>query len=334
MREYVTLSLETHLFFGRIMKEHSLFLLAAFPPSEMNYRRRADRLRAQLEETLAVTVRLSNGNVGEEVLQSGEVVTKYTEMAERQTSRLSGIPIRTQITMAERNLRSGNISVGNRGMIHQVRQLNRRNLQLLDELIRLKENILRDVGDCRLYTTNYPLLVEHILREARLYRDILRELEQTGHIRERDLKETELFWNRIMMEHAQFIRGLLDPTECELMETANHFAEEYRELLEEAGEKEKRCMSEGANTLPEIDLQMWDMKSWNENAGNPMGLPDLHMKSKGSKELTEEYQKFKTAGTEGILGCKIRSIILPLLADHVLREANHYLRLLGEEERA
>ena len=102
-------------------------------------------------------------------------------------------------------------------------------------------------------------------------------------------------------------------------------------LQEEAGEKEKRCMSEGANTLPEIDLQMWDMKSWNENAGNPMGLPDLHMKSKGSKELTEEYQKFKTAGTEGILGCKIRSIILPLLADHLLREANHYLRLLGEE---
>ena len=27
-------------------------------------------------------------------------------------------------------------------------------------------------------------------------------------------------------------------------------------------------------------------------------------------------------------GCQIRSVILPLLADHVLREANHYLRLL------
>lgn len=26
---------------------------------------------------------------------------------------------------------------------------------------------------------------------------------------------------------------------------------------------------------------------------------------------------------------RIRSVILPLLADHVLREANHYLRLLS-----
>jgi hypothetical protein len=32
--------------------------------------------------------------------------------------------------------------------------------------------------------------------------------------------------------------------------------------------------------------------------------------------------------TQGLLGCKIKSIIIPLLGDHVLRESNHYLRLL------
>ena len=34
MEEYVTSSLETHLFFGRIMKEHALFLQAGFPAGE------------------------------------------------------------------------------------------------------------------------------------------------------------------------------------------------------------------------------------------------------------------------------------------------------------
>ena len=33
----------------------------------------------------------------------------------------------------------------------------------------------------------------------------------------------------------------------------------------------------------------------------------------------------------GINDCKIKSLILPLLADHVLREANHYLRILKNE---
>ena len=34
-----------------------------------------------------------------------------------------------------------------------------------------------------------------------------------------------------------------------------------------------------------------------------------------------------TAGAKGISGCRIRSVTL--LADHVLREANHYNRLLS-----
>lgn len=36
------------------------------------------------------------------------------------------------------------------------------------------------------------------------------------------------------MEHAQFIRGLLDPTERDLMEAAGGFAKDYCRLLEEA----------------------------------------------------------------------------------------------------
>lgn len=46
--------------------------------------------------------------------------------------------------------------------------------------------------------------------------------------------------------------------------------------------------------------------------------------------LTQKFRDFKQAGAEGIETCKIKSIILPLLADHVLREANHYLRLLED----
>ena len=46
--------------------------------------------------------------------------------------------------------------------------------------------------------------------------------------------------------------------------------------------------------------------------------------------LTQKFRDFKRAGVEGIETCRIKSIILPLLADHFLREANHYLRLLED----
>lgn len=299
MKEYVTLSLETHLFFGRIMKEHSLFLMAGFPGKETEFIKRADRFREEFEEGLRKTVMLADGVVRASVLNSGEVVTEFTKKAECQTADLTGIPIDEKITEAQERLCAGNIVRVNRGMVRQVRMLNRHMLKCLNGLISFKEEVLRKVTGCRLYTANYPLLIEHILREAKLYRQIVTELERRGRISIPDISNLEIFWNQIMMEHAQFIRGLLDPTECELMEKADGFAKDYCRLLEEAREQEEKV-----NTLTE-----------------------------GTLQLTKEYQQFKTAGTEGITCCEIRSIILPLLADHVLREANHYLRILEQVQK-
>ena len=299
MRRYVTTSLETHLFFGRIMKEHALFLLAAFPEKETEYRKKADWLRAQFEENLARAVRLSNGIVDESVLKSGEIVTEFTEKAECQTQALTGIPIDMQITEAQKRLRSGCLTNPGRELVQQVRSLNQTMIRLLDGLIEFKEKILREVLSCRLYTFNYPLLIEHILREAKLYRQILEEVMRRGFVQQSEMRNMEIFWNQIMMEHAQFIRGLLDPTECALMETADGFAGDYCRLLEEAKKQDKHASEE---------------------------------MTKRTIQLTKKYRDFKAAGADGIIDCRVRSVILPLLADHVLREANHYLRLLENEK--
>lgn len=277
------------------MKEHSLFLLAGFPAKETEFIKCEDQFREEFEDGLRRTVQLANGIVSESVLNSGEIVTEFTRKAECQTRDLTGIPIDVSITEAEERLLAGNCVRVNREMVSHVRMLNRQMLKILNGLIAFKEEVLGEMTRCRLYTTNYPLLIEHILREAKLYRQMISELERRGRIATPDLRTLELFWNQIMMEHAQFIRGLLDPTECELMETADGFAEDYCRLLEEAREQDRKAM----DALTARTLQK-----------------------------TRQYQQFKTAGTEGITGCEIRSIILPLLADHVLREANHYLRIL------
>lgn len=300
MKEYITLSLETHLFFGRIMKEHSLFLLAGFPAKETEFIKCAEQFKEEFEDGLRKTVRLADGIVSESVLNSGEVVTEFTQKAEWQTTNLTGISIDTKITEAEEQLRSRNCVMVNREIFYHVKMLNQQMLKSLNGLIAFKEDILREVTRCSLYTTNYPLLIEHILREAKLYHQIISELEKRGRISVPDLKGIEIFWNQIMMEHAQFIRGLLDPTECELIEMADDFAEDYCRLLKEAEKQDAKAM----NTLNAKTLQ-----------------------------TTKKYQQFKTSGTEGITGCEIRSVILPLLADHVLREANHYLRILEHAQK-
>lgn len=290
---YVIKSLELHLFFGRIMKEHAFFLQAGFTPADPSFSEKAAFFRTEFESLLSGTVDLSNGIVGSAVLSSGEVVTEFTVLAEKQSEHFTGIPLDKSITSRTLCLKPRDCPCGAPAQMHgKVRRLNRKALALLDELISFKETILKCVLQGEMFTMNYPLLIEHILREAKLYRKYVGILEREGDLPERTMRENECFWNQIMMEHAQFIRGLLDPCETELYCAADDFAKQYCHLLDASRNAHSKTLT--AESLAQ----------------------------------TIRFRDFKAAGAKGIQQCKIRSVILPLLADHVLREANHYIRLL------
>ena len=73
--DFVRHSLELHLFFTRIMKEHSFFLQVAFTPRDGGYIQKADELRREFDRLLMEVVSLSNGVVSREGLLSGEIIT-------------------------------------------------------------------------------------------------------------------------------------------------------------------------------------------------------------------------------------------------------------------
>lgn len=128
------------------------------------------------------TVALSNGAVSPDVLNSGEVVTEFTALAEKQTECFTGIAIDRKITSSELRL-SSNCNYCNNNQSQKVctiHRLNERAIQLLDGLICFKESILKNVLNCQMFTMNYPLLIEHIIREAKLYRKYLHMLEKDG----------------------------------------------------------------------------------------------------------------------------------------------------------
>ncbi|EGT4109250.1 DUF2935 domain-containing protein, partial [Clostridioides difficile] len=293
-QKYVILSLELHLFFSRIMKEHALFLEAGFTNKNYNLAMEADHYKKQFEDLLSYTVSASNGIIRPDILYSEELVTTLTSVAEQKTEEFTGIEINKNITTRELNLQSGvNPQVG-QDLVNYVAQLNSDAIRLLDGLINFKERVLDGVLSCTIFTSNYPLLLEHIIHEANLYRSYVVDLENKIDIESKNAKEIELFWDHIMMEHALFMRGLLDPSEGELINTSNDFAIKFNELIEKTNE-----------------------------------MTDSNIKNITEETLNEtvEFKDFKEAGASGIEQCKIKSIILPLLADHVLREANHYIRI-------
>lgn len=296
--DFVRHSLELHLFFARIMKEHSFFLEVAFTPRDSNYTQKADEFRREFDRLLGEVVSLSNGVVSNSVLQSGEVITPYTQNAEAATSYFTGIRIPTELTQMEANLMGGGLTGFNPMMEERVYLLNQKAMALISDLIQFKSNILSNVLSCKMFTLNYPLLIDHIMREAKLYLSMIQRLQNREVVNlQQEAAEQEIFWNRIMAEHAKFIRGLLDPTEEQLFEAANNFGNEFDQLTREA-------VMALNSTVP------------------------LQQVTEDSLAATQAIRDFKVQGTQGILDCKIKSIIIPLLGDHTIREANHFIRLL------
>ncbi len=265
------------------MKEHAIFLEAGFTPKNKNLANDADQIKTNFERFLNNVLNVSQNNISQNGFMSQDMLTNYTLKAENKTMDYSGIVIDTSITMREAKLMENNI--GQVNIVKYLDDINNQAIMLIDEIINFKTKLLYDVNNCNIFTANYPLLIEHILNEARYYREVTEGFLKGKYIETLNPQYTKKFWNRIMMEHSEFIRGLLDPTEKELMKMANDFALAYENIQ---------------------NGKVYDQ----------------------SYNLTVQLRNYKEKGTAGILDCKIKSIILPLLGDHVLREANHYLKLM------
>ncbi|WP_291569363.1 DUF2935 domain-containing protein [Clostridium sp. UBA4548] len=304
--KFIKQSLELNLFFLRIMKEHLVFVGASLTPKSHNYLNHANMLKLQLDDLLRKTIKLSKGVVEPKTGNTGEIVTNYTLEAEKFTEFYTGIDINTNTTEMELALEDYSGCKSMHKLSEEVFYLNQQIIPVVNETAKLKNTIKTNVLRCKMFTGSYPLLLDHILREAMFYLRMLGRLQEGIETDiNREIIAQEAFWNRIMGEHAKFIRGFLDPTEEELFDTANKFGKQFDKLTKEA-------------------LSMHD---------NAMSLSQLSNITEDSREATKKIRDFKMQGTEGILNCQIKSIILPLLGDHVLREANHYLRLLNNYDK-
>ncbi|MEH7223630.1 DUF2935 domain-containing protein [Bacillus sp. JJ1566] len=187
----------------------------------------------------------------------------------------------------------------------QIRRFNSEVQQAAANIFAFKRKILGLILTCKLPgANNFPLLVDHTSREANYFRKRLIELNE-GKLKslpDAIIKEN-VFFLRIMADHAKFIGHLLDPSERKLVDLARNFSNDFDQLLYQARDLES--MKPQSQTAPLLD-QFLDQ--------NRVSVSSLRDFKKTARDLIEQ--------------CKIKSIIHPLLADHVFREADRFLEII------
>lgn len=174
-----------------------------------------------------------------------------------------------------------------------------------------KRRVLGLILQCKLPgATNFPLLVDHVSREANYFRNRLDELNE-GKLEPLpdSIIDENVFFLKIMADHAKFIGHLLDPSERKLVEQAREFSHDFDTLVFQAIDLSH--MRPQSQTVPLLS-QFVD-----ENRVSVKSLRDF---KKTARDLIEE--------------CRIKSIIHPLLADHVFREAERFLFILDMFDRS
>jgi hypothetical protein len=186
-----------------------------------------------------------------------------------------------------------------------VRRLNEDSIQLVYGFRNFKRNLLILIINCKVQGFNFPLLVDHIAREAEYFMNSLQKFNNgiLEPIQDAIIHEN-VFWLRIMLEHSRFIASLLDQSERNLVNTARKFGDDFETLLDQARD---------------VESMLYHKKPT---------YPIIGKLNKDSENATEELRNFKKTGLELIKNCQIKSVINPLLADHVVREAEHFLYMI------
>jgi Domain of unknown function (DUF2935) len=186
----------------------------------------------------------------------------------------------------------------------EIRSFNNQVYQAAVSIWSYKRKVLGLILRCEIRSNNFPLLVDHISREAAYFANRLKELNEGKMLPlpEAIIKEN-VFFLRIMADHSKFIGHLLDPSERKLVEQAREFSHDFDQLVFQAIDLDS--MRPQSETKPILD-QFLD-----ENRVSVVALRD-----------------FKKTARELIEACRIKSIIHPLLADHTFREAERFLAII------
>ena len=213
-----------------------------------------------------------------------------------------------------------------------MRQFNSKVINALNRIIAFKTDILNELITCRLGGSNFPLLIDHIRREAIRFRMILIRLQNDIELLPaQEALQEEIFWLRIMGDHAHFIAHLLDPSERNFVSQALDFAERFETLRLQARDLES---VEAPKTfenwlLPEYFLGQPVPQSIGVGLPNSFVTPRLRFFNSQVKDAVKEIRNFKQSGLNLVKNCTVLSIIPPLLADHILREAEMALQDLS-----
>lgn len=196
-----------------------------------------------------------------------------------------------------------------------------------------KRHLLRMQLLGRLGGTNTPLFLDHMAREAEYVLALFSKIRtaKLGAFHQGRTREN-VFWLRIMADHTKFISDRLDPSERAIIHTVDAFSNEFDDLFLQANDLHTMLIHRRLEPLRNEEKKgkkRAKHSNYQPVTAQIITAPVYNRFIQDARTATIRLRDFKRALHKLVVENRVASILPALLADHVRREADHYLLVLA-----
>ncbi len=297
MTDYIIYSIENILTISKIMFDHSILLIAMISYENDNVIRLFENEKEKYERFLDEFLDFSNMKVTKNFIESEIFNTPYTIILEEKTCNIFKIKRDPNFTLKCQNLQWGILTYLNNELITIVKNFNNTILSLVRESLKILNNIREkyDIDELTLYfDTDF---LTHLIEETKLFIYTLEYIGKSLNFTPSYIYYCEYYFNIFLKEHSQYLENMFVQAQPRYIIELPRFVNESNELLKE------------------FDKEM-----------NPSNMNNINI------QTINKANNFASYSHELIISIchtKYYMTIVPLLYDHILREANYIVYQLN-----
>lgn len=301
MLDYISFAIENSLVITRLMYNHVIFLKVIIYYSgnnnNDNYSEHFDEVQDMYKDLLLDFLTLANGNVSAKFIRQHILITEYTDILEKKTCLLSRINTDSKINELSHSLKSktSNKEYNDYEKATLKTLLTKLDL-ILNKSIEKYELLNYEINQNNMEMFFDPNFINHFIDETKLFKYTLDFFVK-------QIKFTPSFVfclnfevAKMLNEHSKYVYQMNNPV-----------SDVYNEPIKKSSTQSHDIMMEsGAGMTPTSSKQI----------------------SHECKDCTTDFIHWNEDLVKGIVHLGYYQVIIPLLYDHILREANYFNYLL------
>ena len=275
-----------------------MFIISFLTNKEQNFKDLLLEDIKRYQDLFKRILSFSNGKVSKEFLNSNVLYTSYTRDLELDTIKYFDIGLDPSITLDCLKLIPGNMELLD---LKEIDKYMEELLELLNKSTNILNNINIYITKNNMFLTIYPLVIDHMINENKLLKDTLERLLKRVGTDPTYVYILEYYYSLFLKEHSLLIRNLMNPLKDKEVEVCNKYYDLYNSLL----------------------------TSFN-NEVSPYSIDGIYNRC---INITNNFKSFLEDAINITIKNPSNFMVVPIVLDHLLREANSYINNLNHFNR-